>query len=106
MAVKRWDIPSMCIHMIWLTMSLITRFLSNIDVLLQVKLTREDIETILNTLIYDGKCERSIVASAGGSGDSGKVQLYRAINPLVETTGLMRMPCGSCPVSLGGMSIV
>jgi hypothetical protein len=52
----------------------------------------QDIETILNTLIYDGKCERSIVASAGGSGDSGKVQLYRAINPLVETTGLMRMP--------------
>ena len=80
--------------------------LKNIDILLQVKLTREDIETILNTLIYDGKCERSIVASAGGSGDSGKVQLYRAINPLVETTGLMRMPCGSCPVSLGGMSIV
>lgn len=78
------------LHDVW-------KFISELGIS-KVKLTREDIETILNTLIYDGKCERSIVASAGGSGDSGKVQLYRAINPLVETTGLMRMPCGSCPV--------
>lgn len=65
-----------------------------------MQLTKEDIETILNTLIYDGKLERSIIASAGAAGDSsGQTKLYRAVNPLVETTGLMRMPCGSCPVS-------
>jgi len=49
----------------------------------------------MNTLIYDGKVERSI-AAGGGDGDS---KLYRAIKSLVPTTGLMRMPCGSCPVS-------
>jgi len=62
---------------------------------LQVQLSVEDIETILDTLIYDGKCERSIMA---GTGDGEQTKLYRAVNPLIESTGLMRMPCGSCPV--------
>ncbi|KAK3093269.1 hypothetical protein FSP39_013476 [Pinctada imbricata] len=63
----------------------------------KVQLSKEDIETILDTLIYDGKVERSIVAGAGRSGD-GQNKLYRSINPLVPPTGLMRMPCGACPV--------
>ncbi|KAL4238043.1 DNA-directed RNA polymerase III subunit RPC6 [Mactra antiquata] len=62
----------------------------------KVQLSVEDIETILDTLIYDGKCERSIVVGAGDSDKSKK--LYRAINPVIQSTGLMRMPCGSCPV--------
>lgn len=61
----------------------------------KVQLSVEDIETILDTLIYDGKCERTIVASVG---DTGQSKLYRAVNPVIESTGLMRMPCGSCPV--------
>ncbi|XP_063426527.1 DNA-directed RNA polymerase III subunit RPC6-like [Mytilus trossulus] len=75
----------------------IWKFISELGIS-KVQLTKEDIETILNTLIFDGKLECTIVASAGGSGDAGRSKLYRAINPLVETTGLMRMPCGSCPV--------
>ena len=59
----------------------------------------EDIETILNTLIYDGKVERSVIAGAGGSGDADHVNIYKAISPLVKTSGLMRTPCGVCPVS-------
>lgn len=79
------------LHDVW-------KFISELGIS-KVQLTKEDIETILNTLIYDGKLERSIVASAGAAGDStGQTKLYRAVNPLVETTGLMRMPCGSCPV--------
>lgn len=65
--------------------------------ILQVQLSVEDIETILDTLIYDGKCERSIVAAAG---DVGQTKLYRSVKPFIQSTGLMKMPCGSCPVSL------
>ena len=67
---------------------------------LQVQLSKEDIETILNTLIYDGKVERSLVAGQGTSEGDGYVKLYRSVNQLIPTTGLMRMPCGACPVSI------
>ena len=66
---------------------------------LQVELTVTDIESILNTLIYDGKVESSIAAGAGGESGSEQVTLYRAVPSLVPTTGLMRTPCGVCPVS-------
>ncbi|XP_060068426.1 DNA-directed RNA polymerase III subunit RPC6-like [Ylistrum balloti] len=62
----------------------------------KVQLSVDDIETIMDTLIYDGKVERSVTASSSTGEASSK--LYRAIKPLVPTTGLMRMPCGSCPV--------
>lgn len=45
---------------------------------------------ILNTLVYDGKVER-ILAGDGSN-------LYRAIEPLVISPGLIRTPCGLCPV--------
>lgn len=45
---------------------------------------------ILNTLVYDGKVER-ILAGDGSN-------LYRAIQPLVTSPGLIRTPCGVCPV--------
>ncbi len=59
----------------------------------KVKLRVEDIEAILETLVYDGKVERSMGVSEG----SGKV--YRAVESLVPTVGLMRVPCGGCPVA-------
>lgn len=72
----------------------------------KVQLSVEDIEMILNTLIYDGKVERTVVCESGSLGSSSSTvssgerfkNLYRAIEPLVESTGLMRMPCGTCPV--------
>lgn len=68
-------------------------------IFLQVQLSKEDIETILNTLIYDGKVERSLVAGQATASGDGYVKLYRSVQPLIPTTGLMRMPCGACPVS-------
>ncbi|KAI0217572.1 DNA-directed RNA polymerase III subunit RPC6 [Lamellibrachia satsuma] len=63
----------------------------------KVQLSVEDIEMILDTLIYDGKVERSIVA--GGGGDAGgQMKLYRATPHITQPTGLMRTPCGVCPV--------
>lgn len=69
----------------------------------KVQLSVDDIETILNTLIYDGKVEKTVVSSGGGLGSAsrdsdGVVNLYRAVEPLVQSAGLMRMPCGTCPV--------
>ncbi|XP_052765997.1 DNA-directed RNA polymerase III subunit RPC6-like [Mya arenaria] len=70
------------------------KFISELGIS-KVQLSVEDIETILDTLIYDGKCERSIVA---GAGEGDQTRLYRSVKPLIQSTGLMRMPCGSCPV--------
>lgn len=45
---------------------------------------------ILNTLVYDGKVEQ-ILAGDGSN-------LYRAIQPLLNSSGLIKAPCGICPV--------
>ena len=55
----------------------------------KVQLKPEDIETILDTLVFDGKAERSVAEEK---------RFYRAVDPLLPATGLMRTPCGGCPV--------
>lgn len=67
----------------------------------------EDIETILNTLIYDGKVEMTIIAAKEGTVGSvdGHMKLYRAVNPIIPPTGLVRAPCGLCPVSYNGFPL-
>ncbi|XP_001604309.1 probable DNA-directed RNA polymerase III subunit RPC6 [Nasonia vitripennis] len=65
------------------------KFISDLGIS-KVKLSVEDLEMILNTLIYDGKVERT-VSSDGSS-------LYRAINPLLNSPGLVQSSCGVCPV--------
>ncbi|XP_073249039.1 DNA-directed RNA polymerase III subunit RPC6-like isoform X2 [Porites lutea] len=67
----------------------------------QVQLSEGDIETILNTLVFDGKAEMSLVAdsSSNTSSTGGQKKLFRALVPLMPVTGLMRTPCGVCPVS-------
>ena len=51
---------------------------------------QEDIEAILDTIIYDGKAEKCDDMDGAG--------LYRAIESLVPSAGLVRSPCGVCPV--------
>ncbi|WAR19057.1 RPC6-like protein [Mya arenaria] len=51
------------------------KFISELGIS-KVQLSVEDIETILDTLIYDGKCERSIVA---GAGEGDQTRLYRSV---------------------------
>ncbi len=58
----------------------------------QVALSVDDIEKIVDTLVYDGKLERSVAV------DDDRVKLYRAVTSLVESTALMSLPCGVCPV--------
>ncbi|KAL7307111.1 hypothetical protein TKK_0000841 [Trichogramma kaykai] len=54
------------------------------------KLEVTDVEMILDSLVYDGKVER-VTTSDGNN-------MYRAIARLVEGTGLVKSPCGLCPV--------
>lgn len=65
------------------------KFISDLGIS-KVKLSVEDLEMILNTLVYDGKVERTL------SGDGSN--LYRAIQPLIKPPGLIQAPCGVCPV--------
>lgn len=61
----------------------------------------EDIETILNTLIFDGKVEMTIIAAKEGTVGcvDGQMKLYRGVNPIIQPTGLVKTPCGLCPVN-------
>lgn len=56
----------------------------------KVKLEVEDVITILDTLVYDGKAESNIYP------DGNKV--YRAIESLIPPPGLVQVPCGVCPL--------
>lgn len=58
--------------------------------LIQVNLSLEDIETILDTIVYDGKVEKYITVDLGKN--------YRAVEPLLPPPGFVRIPCGVCPV--------
>ena len=67
---------------------------------IQVPLTVDNIQTILNTLLYDGKAEMTVVVSqVTGEGEGDIQKLYRASPPLLQSTGFSRVPCGVCPVS-------
>ncbi|KAK2588532.1 hypothetical protein KPH14_006311 [Odynerus spinipes] len=65
------------------------KFISDLGIS-KVKLSVEDLEMILNTLVYDGKVEKTI------SSDGNK--LYRSIQPLLTSPGLVKVPCGVCRV--------
>ncbi|XP_043207160.1 DNA-directed RNA polymerase III subunit RPC6-like isoform X1 [Amphibalanus amphitrite] len=61
----------------------------------KVNLSVPDIEKILDTLIYDGKVERRLQA---GGGVQEQLKLYRATQTLLPPVGLVKTPCGICPV--------
>ena len=57
-------------------------------------------ETILNTLVYDGKAEVTVqVAMETADSEGGNVRLYRVANPFLTSAGLDHIPCAVCPVS-------
>jgi len=71
----------------------------------KVELNLEDIETILNTLVYDGKVEKSIInksviSKSQDDGSGAHMSCYRAVNSILDKTlgsGFVRMPCMICP---------
>jgi len=63
---------------------------------LQHPLSVEDIESVLDTLVYEGRIEMEC-----GVGDNGQpLRQYRIVSPWAPPSGLTRMPCGMCPVSI------
>lgn len=60
----------------------------------KVKLSKDEIDTILQSLIYDGQVEQTAISSSGGT----PVKAYRLTRGFVQTTGFMHMPCAVCPV--------
>uniref|UniRef100_A0A1B6LXI3 DNA-directed RNA polymerase III subunit RPC6 n=1 Tax=Graphocephala atropunctata TaxID=36148 RepID=A0A1B6LXI3_9HEMI len=56
----------------------------------KVQLSEDDIRTILDTLLYDGKVER--ILNVNGE------YLYQAMESYLPPPGIVRMPCGICPV--------
>lgn len=71
------------------TVSEVHGFISELGIS-KIKLDEEDLETILKTVVYDGKAQR--VLQVDGS------YLYKAVDSLVPPEGLVQTPCGICPV--------
>lgn len=63
-----------------------------------VKLTVNNIQMILDTLIYDGKAEVQMSIQQDRE-DGGDIQrLYRVTRTILQDTGFSRIPCGVCSV--------
>ncbi|CAF3849780.1 unnamed protein product, partial [Rotaria sp. Silwood1] len=63
-----------------------------------VTLTAQDIESILYTLICDGKIEKITVALTITDENGPKRNLYRSIKSRINSAPIVRNPCGICPV--------
>jgi len=70
----------------------VAKFISDLGIS-KIELKHEDIESILDTLIFDGKVEKTTRTQEGV-----EVKFYRAVESLLPNTGLVRIPCGVCPV--------
>lgn len=71
------------------TVADVHKFISELGIS-KIKLDEEDLETILKTVVYDGKAQR--VLQVDGS------YLYKAVDSLLPPEGLVQTPCGICPV--------
>lgn len=67
----------------------VNKFISELGIS-KVKLTIEDIESILYTVVLDNNAER-ILATNGS-------YLYRAINKFLPAPGIVKTICGICPI--------
>lgn len=63
-----------------------------------VSLTVQDIESILYTLICDGKIEKQTVAVTSNADNGIKQNLYRSVKQTLDSSPVVRNPCGICPV--------
>ncbi|CAH1391026.1 unnamed protein product [Nezara viridula] len=86
-AVKKG--PVALYAMISATPLMVCKFISDLGIS-KVSLSEDDIQTILETLVFDGKVEAEV--KPGGD------RLYRAISALTGPAGLISAPCGVCPV--------
>jgi DNA-directed RNA polymerase III subunit RPC6 len=89
-AAKKLKEGPTAIHMKALcTVSDVHKFISELGIS-KIKLDEEDLETILKTVVFDGKAQR--VLQTDGS------YLYKAVESLLPPEGIVQVPCGICPV--------
>lgn len=89
-AAKKLKEGPIAMHMKTLcTVKEVQRFISELGIS-KISLDEHDLETILKTVIYDGKAQR--ILQADGS------YLYKSVEPLLLPEGLVQSPCGICPV--------
>lgn len=95
--VERWENavsqgggPVLIRNRSYATASDVHKFISDLGIS-KVALTVEDMESILYTVVLDNKAERII--------NSSSLNLYRAVNPLLPSTGLVKSNCGICPIA-------
>lgn len=66
-----------------------------------VQLTLQDIEMVLETVVFDGLIEKigknENENEEQESSQTETTYYYRALEKLVESSGVMRVPCGQCP---------
>lgn len=67
----------------------VLKFISELGIS-KIKLDEEDLETILKTVVYDGRAQR--VLQTDGA------YLYKAVDSLLPPEGIVQTPCGICPV--------
>ena len=62
-------------------------------------MTREELELVIQTLVYDGRLEEvrpSVLLMTGYN--RGGTLMYKATKPLQLTNNYTSVPCGTCPM--------
>lgn len=88
-ARKIKDGPDMVLRTSLCSVKDVLAFITELKII-TIKLEEDDLETILKTIVYDGKAQ-SVLQNNG-------TYLYRAIDSLLPPEGLVQTPCGICPV--------
>ncbi|KAG4104028.1 hypothetical protein H8356DRAFT_981493 [Neocallimastix lanati (nom. inval.)] len=84
------------------TVSSLSHFLNNSDLFRSgVSLDNDDVQGLLDRLVYDGKIEKRLRSSLGagaGTEDEEDLWMYKAVNSNKSENVLTDTPCGQCPV--------
>lgn len=81
--------PLLCRNKSYVSAKEVHKFISDLGIS-KVQLAVNDLETILYTLVLDGKAERSVASDLS--------YLYRAVENLMPPPGLVKISCGVCPM--------
>jgi len=83
------------------TVSSLSNFLNSSDLFRSgVSLDNDDVQGLLDRLVYDGKIEKRLRSSlaSGGAEDEDDAWMYKAVNISKSENVLTDTPCGQCPV--------
>ena len=101
-AVQESDNPLQMRNRSYASLSEVWRFIKDLGIS-KVELSLKDIETLMETLVFDGKAESKLSMMRDQDDEEEEeeiTKLYRVCsdNLGIIGNGMMRMPCGGCPV--------